>query len=182
MLSFFLSTVEEQYKSKFEYIYYKYRDVMASVAKSMTENEESAEDALSLAFLSIAENISIIKTNDEKRLRGYLVTVIRNVCINKFNKKSSPETGECFADSEDISFEEIDKNIEDKNICEIIIKNILAMPEPYKCALYLRYVHGHTVKEICKMTSENENTVKSRIRRGTLLLREILNKAGINES
>ena len=176
MLPFFLSLIEDEYKTKFEYIYYEFREIMASVANSMTKNRESAEDALSLAFLSIAENIRTIKTDDKNRLRGYLITVVKNVCINKFNKDSKNNPNSEGISEEELCFEDIDLNLENKELCETIIKKILIMHESYRYPLYLHYIHGHTAKEIAKMTEENENTVKSRIRRGTLLLREILSE------
>lgn len=181
MLGLFLLAVEDEFKSKFELIYYKHRKAMASVAKALTKSDEEAEDVLSLAFLSIAENIKIIRIDNERRLRGYVITVVRNICINRFNKRN----GENLSSESDVSgalpYIDFEIELESKEICEIIINKILMMPESYKCALYLHYAHGHTAKEIAKITGENENTVKSRLRRGTLLLKKILSDEGIAE-
>ena len=104
-----------------------------------------------------------------------------NICINRFNKRN----GENLSSDSDVSgalpYIDFEIELESKEICEIIINKILMMPESYKCALYLHYAHGHTAKEIAKITGENENTVKSRLRRGTLLLKKILSDEGIAE-
>ena len=53
-----IETPEDQ--SKFEQIYEKYLGLMYHVALKILENHEDAEDAVHQAFVSIAENLSLI--------------------------------------------------------------------------------------------------------------------------
>lgn len=53
-----IDTPEE--KSKFEKLYYAYRGLMFHVARQVLNNDQDAEDAVSSAFIKIAENIEKI--------------------------------------------------------------------------------------------------------------------------
>lgn len=58
MLAFYMMLIDdEQNKSKFEKLYYEYRDRMMYVALSVLHNNEDAEDAVHNAFIGIAKNM-----------------------------------------------------------------------------------------------------------------------------
>ena len=62
-------------RSKFERIYEQYKQLMFYTAFQILKRPQDAEDAVHLAFLSIAENISKISDPDCPKTRAYIVTI-----------------------------------------------------------------------------------------------------------
>ena len=57
------------------------------VSKAILKNNESAEDAVSEAFVRIIKNLDKINEDDRYKTRAFLVIIVRNVSIDILNKK-----------------------------------------------------------------------------------------------
>ena len=68
-----IDTAED--RSKFERLYEQYKQLMFYTAFQILKRPQDAEDAVHLAFLSIAENISKISDPDCPKTRAYIVTI-----------------------------------------------------------------------------------------------------------
>ena len=78
---------EESDKEKFEKLYYQYRSLLFHIARKRLTDEHHIEDAVSIAFMHIAENMYVIKTpisDDTKRL---LITMVDRAAINVYKKE-----------------------------------------------------------------------------------------------
>ena len=69
-----------------------------------------------------------------------------------------------------------DKLYEVKEKQELVQAALKKVPEKYRTVLVLRDIQGFTYDEIVEITNNPLGTVKSRISRGRLLLKEILIK------
>lgn len=69
-----IDTAED--RSKFEQLYEQYKQLMFYTAFQILKRPQDAEDAVHLAFLSIAENISRISDLDCPKTRAYIVTIV----------------------------------------------------------------------------------------------------------
>ena len=88
MLVFYLSLIDsDEDKSKFETIYYEYRERMFSAAFDILNNNEDAEDAVHNAFIGIAKNMKSIGEVKSNRTLSYCIKAAKNSAINIFNKK-----------------------------------------------------------------------------------------------
>lgn len=64
---------------------------------------------------------------------------------------------------------------EAKDIKQIVEKAVASIPWEYRVAIVLRHIQDYSYKEIASTMELPLNTVKTRIRRGRLMLRDILN-------
>ena len=62
-----------------------------------------------------------------------------------------------------------------------ILDAIKSLPELYRDACVLKYVHGYKEKEVAELLGLPERTASTRIHRGKMLLREVLRKEGYHE-
>lgn len=55
-----------------------------------------------------------------------------------------------------------------------ILDTVMTLPEKYREVIYLFYYAGYSVIELASILNSNENTIKSRLKRGREMLKEIL--------
>ena len=85
MLSLYLAYLDtEEDKKQFEEIFMSYRKQMVSLAFSILENHEDAEDAIHNVFLRIAQkNWDTVRSIEDKTdLRNYLLKSTKNASLN----------------------------------------------------------------------------------------------------
>ena len=79
----------ESDRNKMEQLYDEYERLLYSVALNYLHNSYKAEDAVHDTFLRIIDHLDKIDSTKSPRTRGFLVTVIENICINMLNSKSN---------------------------------------------------------------------------------------------
>ena len=90
MITLIISAIEDDYEREFiTNIYNVYYDYMRKKAYSFVRNNEEAEELVHDAFVNLIENVKVVMTVDKQKLPSYIITTIRNVCINRWkaNKK-----------------------------------------------------------------------------------------------
>lgn len=74
-----------------------------------------------------------------------------------------------------------DAAVEDHDTLRRLTEAVLALPEPYRGAVFLRYLRDLTPSEVAARSGEPVATIKSRLQRGLALLRERLDREGRGE-
>lgn len=172
MLSLYLSildTVEE--KNCFLELYDLYRQDMYKTAYYILKNHHEAEDAVHEAFMIIMKNLNKINEINCPRTRGYLIIIVKNVALKKYNKNKKTE----YIDDKDV-FEDTD--IEEQVLSEIgyekISEMMLLLPENYYQILYLSVYMGFDIKEISENLGITYENAKKRLQRAKLKLKKML--------
>lgn len=143
MLNFTSSLLNEEEKSKIEYIYFQYRNLMYSVAYKVLRNEHEAEDAVHQAFIKIAENTGKISDVTSPRTKSFAVTVVEHTAIDRYRKISRHSEA-------DILHYESEAAIEytgDDALADCILK----LPVRYRHAIVLKYYNGYSTREIAEI-------------------------------
>jgi len=177
---FLLALIEEEGdKEKFLLIYNMYKYRMFSIAYSILQDRELAEDATQDSLLYLAKNIkkldSDITSNKSKNFI-FIVTKHKSIdIIRKVQKHRDIEFKEMtFAtypnpdSTESIHFRQ--QEIRD------IINELQNMSPIYRECLELNILHGVPPREIAKLLNLDRNLVRKRISRGKKVLREILKR------
>ena len=179
MLLFYLSLIEtEEDKSKFEILYYEYRERMFSAAFDVVKNKEDAEDAVHTAFIGIANNMKSIDEPHSERTLSYVIKAAKNSAINIYNKNNKivkAEYDEKFYISDDEFFD----SVFSESSYNEVVSAITNLKDTYKIPMYYYYVKELKLKEISKLLGVNLSTVKSRIYKGKKVLLEQL---GVNNN
>lgn len=158
-------------RSKFEILYYRYKDLMFSVAFSVLRNEREAEDAVHQAFVKIIENISKISDPKCPKTRSYVVTIVENTAINLYRRKKRHPS---------VPFEEWGEGIAVEYTGSNELARCMAqLPANYRQVLLLKYCHGYTAKEIAKMLGLTQANVASLLQRAKAKLEILCKEAEI---
>lgn len=176
MLAILLQLIDDpEDKQKFEQLYSRYERLMFVVAKDILKDPYKAEDAVNDAFIKIINNFEKIGSADSPRTKRFVVIVVRNICFNALKrKKRRPEilsdeiieTRTAEQSAEDRFFDSYSENV--------LIEKIRNLPERQRDALYLNIAEGMNTDEIASLLSSNRETIKKRLWRARVNLRNML--------
>lgn len=157
-------------RSKFEKIYYAYRDKMYAAAFAILHNEEDAEDAVHQAFVKVAENIEKIFEVECPKTAAYVVTIVENKAIDLYRRKKKHPT----VPLDDMAGLDIQYTGENE-----LARCIAALPARYRQILMLKYYHGYSTREIAKMLSLSTANVSKIEQRAKAKLEILCKEAGV---
>ena len=176
MLLFYLSLIEnEEDKSKFERLYYKYRKLMKHKAIEMLHDEFLAEDAVHEAFIKLTRHIGGVDENDSHKTTSFIVIIVKSVCsdmIRKDNKNKEIvwQNMDYMGCVNDNSF----NNLEVQDILSVIV----SLPDTYREIIELKVSHDLSDKQIADVLGISNSAVRKRIQRAREILRAKLAERG----
>ena len=139
-------------------LYEIYSKDMYRFAFYYTGSQTVAEDCVSEAVLTAFRKIGELK--NVSSFKSWLFRILRNCCAASFRKKSR----EILAEREDAAVHSFDGASNEK----ISLKNaLMRLSDDEREVIILHYCIGYTSREISLMLTMNENTVRSKISRGT---------------
>jgi RNA polymerase sigma-70 factor (ECF subfamily) len=174
----------------FEKLILKYEKRVYNVAFQMFHNEQDAYDIAQEVFIKVFQSIQSF--NFSSKFSTWLHRITVNTCIDELRKrKSKPtesmdellETDESFIKKQyadpDLTPEE--SVVLKENNSEIVLM-LNELKEEHKAIIVLRDIKGYSYEEISEILDCSLGTVKSRLSRARLKLKEIyLNKMEQNQ-
>lgn len=139
----------------------EYEQVLYKVASRMLSNDEDVADALQETIMLGYEKIHTLKNE------GYFNTWICKILINKCNYILNKNKNVIVVD------EILPQEFNNNDFLKIELEDALnSLNKEYKLAMILYYVVGLSTKEISEFIKEPEGTIKSRLSRAKVILRE----------
>ncbi|MFQ8953727.1 MAG: RNA polymerase sigma factor [Oscillospiraceae bacterium] len=162
----------EDEKSKFEKIYYKYRDMLYACALKIVKNSADAEDVLHDAFIKTAKSIKQIDDIGSRRTAAYLTVITKNTAYDRLRRlKGLMKRRSIPVNSQRMTrlLRSLPKNGVRRPDC----RN-QSVPTPYNEVLFLHYVNELPVKKTAALLERKVSTVKMQLVRGKKLLLQAL--------
>jgi RNA polymerase sigma-70 factor (ECF subfamily) len=160
----------------------RYTKRMVNLAYQITGDRSLAEDIAQETFFRAYK--SAARYAEIAKFSTWLYTIAINLCRNELRRrKFKPFSLEEMAEREDEGKIRIDiadettkpdMDLEKKELTALVRQAIARVPEKFRTALVLRDIQGLAYDEIGAMLGLPEGTVKSRINRGRLQVKEIL--------
>lgn len=172
MMIMYMALIDEPSdQANFEKIYLAYKGLMFHVANQVLHNEQDAEDAVHIAFITIAENIKKIMEPICPKTQSYIVTIVESKSIDLYRKNKRTRTVEYNDEIANIAVEAPESiEIED---C------ILKLPARYREVILLKYYHGLSCREIAKHLGISLSNANKLDQRAKARLMEICKKEGV---
>lgn len=149
------------------HIYQKYVDTIYRICFMYMKNIQDTEDMVQSTFVQFMNSNKLFE--NENHIKGWLIVTASNLCKNQLKHWWRKNTD--LENIEATSTNHIDHTLE----------QILKLPKKYKLIIYLYYYEGYQTNEIGKQLNMNESTVRSYLRRGRLLLKEVLEGGNYEE-
>ena len=165
-----------------------YQRRLYNIAYRMLGNKEEAKDLAQEVFLSVFESIKTLR--EEVKFEPWLIQITVNHCRNRWkylNRRKyfqsdslddpiETEDGEISRQVYDPS-DNPETLLEKKMIQDLVQRGLLQLKEEQRELIVLRDLQGLSYEEIGKLFSLPEGTVKSKIHRARIELKEILERS-----
>lgn len=178
MLLIFTVFPNEYEKSKFEYIYNKYKKLLLYKANMILNDYSLSEDAVSEAFLRVYKNLHKIDDPDSGMTISFLVTIVKNTAINILNKnknifvsvsdsdsKSDSDTGSNIYGNELRSDFNLEEYVVSEAVTEEMLRVVDKLKDELKDCFLMMYAYNMSYKEIGRVLNISEANVTVRIHR-----------------
>ena len=166
-------------------VYLKHRALMLKVAWRYTNDESQVDDIVSESCVALIRHLDSLKTMEEKTLRIYITTTVKNKAIDCYRKRQreiankAPITEKVLEQIEDtISF---DRKIEVQLEIDMVKRLLLSLPEREREVLKLKYFEGKDNTQISEILGVAENSVRRYLMRARSALKTILYEGGVEE-
>lgn len=136
------------------------------------KDEKEAEDIVQETFIKLFSQIHLFK--GKSSLYTWIYRIALNLCKDKMRSKKEfilyEDTVESNEGVEEIVLDEINN--------KILHKELEGLPHIYKEVIILFYFEDLSIKDISEILEEKEGTIKSRLSRGRVILRDAILKGG----
>lgn len=173
-------------QSAFEALVKANQAMAYQLAYRMTGNPEDAADLTQEAFLNAWRGLSAF--DGRASFSTWLYRLTSNACIDFLRReKRRVSLSMTLEDEEDEEGRQAqlpdsryspERELEKKEAAEAVRRGLAALSDEHREVLVLRELEGLSYTEIAQTLSLEEGTVKSRIARARLALREFLQKEG----
>ena len=166
----------------FEALIEPFQNRIYSICIRMAGNQQDADDMAQEALIRIYRNLP--RYRGDAQFGTWVWRITTNVCLDCLRKKkrTTSVSVEEMEESGQIlpgrSEEGPEKYLEKKERLRIVAESLRQMKEEYRIPVVLRDVEGRSYEEIAELIGLNLNTVKTRIMRGRMQLRELLLASG----
>ncbi len=181
---FYLSLIEtDEERDLFTDLYNEYRQPMLLYAYTILKNQQDAEDVVHDVFCIVADSyIKKLLTDSAASRKHFLLVCIKNRSVTLAKRRTKTvsfdelsEIGYTFpSEAEEIKI--IDDEA-DKEMIEKAKSALLGLDRLYSDILWLSF-KGFTASDIAKLFNEKSETIKKRIYRGKLMLRDAVGMKG----
>jgi RNA polymerase sigma-70 factor (ECF subfamily) len=149
------------------------------VALSILQEQNKAEDVLQEVFLKIWRNAAQF---DKQRgsLRGWMIRICRNMCIDHLRAKRTPESHSVALDetyalqSHRITTDDPVEKVNHQEMHTVVSKALEKLPAEQSLLIKMAYFQGFSQSEIAKKLNLPLGTIKTRMRLAMKKLRESL--------
>ncbi len=163
----------------FEELYDRFSGVLFSTAYRVLNNQEAAEDVLQDVFVQIWEKAPLYDPARGKPMT-WAVTLTRNKAIDRLRSTQRRSRLQDDVQRESETFEQFDDRssfdaLASGETSKMVREAIQKLSKDQREAIELAFFSSLTQTEISERLKEPLGTIKARIRRGMLRLRDLLN-------
>ncbi len=153
-------TLDENFKN----IYFLYKNDVYRLAYSYTRNKIDAEDITQKTFIKLYKNFDKL---DMDTIKNWILKVTSNECKNFLLTPWKSRV---------ISLTNEKEKIILQNEYLELSESLKKIPKKYRIPIHLFYFYGYKIKEIAEILTLNQESVKTRLKRGKELLKKEMEK------
>ncbi len=153
----------------------EYSDVLIRFAYCYVKDSSVAEDVVEDGFAALFVRRRLF--SDDDNLRAYLYKIVRNKSVDylRANKHIVP-----LSDVENVlSYGGTEREIFRKERDRMLYYCLQTLPSQYGEVLYLTYIEGYSVSEVCKIARKTTKQVYNLLSRAKIALKKALEKEGV---
>lgn len=150
-------------------LYEAYGETVFRICMIHLKNQQDAYDTTQETFLKLMQSDTVF--DSDEHAKAWLITVASNTCKNIlksfWNKKRVDD---------DVLLLVSQKESREWDGQDEVIEAVFRLPEKYKDLVYLHYYEGYSVEEIAKIMGKKSSTLRSRLSKAKILLKQYLDE------
>jgi len=150
---------------------------LARLARALVARDDEVDDVVQQTYAQALAR----PPGHAGNLRGWLGTIARNV-VRMNARSQSARVAREIAVPAPTPVETPVEAVERAELRRKVVEAVLALDEPYRSTVILRFFEEQEIGTIARLTSAGEDTVRTRLRRGVLRLREQLERKVAEEA
>lgn len=168
----------------FEHIVKKYEKKVYNLALRYLKNRDDALDLSQEVFIQVYNNLAQFRGDSQFSTWIYRVTY--NKCVDMLRKTQKLRRNVVMSTDDENFFEtrdrraSIEENYEGRETLVTVMKIIDTLPSEQRDVVILRYIKDLSYSQIADVLEIAEGTVKSRLNRARLKIKEQLKESGTN--
>ena len=168
----------------FEHIVKKYEKKVYNLALRYLKNRDDALDLSQEVFIQVYNNLAQFRGDSQFSTWIYRVTY--NKCVDMLRKTQKLRRNVVMSTDDENFFEtrdrraSIEENYEGRETLVTVMKIIDTLPSEQRDVVILRYIKDLSYSQIADVHEIAEGTVKSRLNRARLKIKEQLKESGTN--
>jgi RNA polymerase sigma-70 factor (ECF subfamily) len=139
----------------------------------LLNNRQEAEDVVQEVYLKLWKMRD--KLNQYKSTEALMVTMTRNLCLDKLKSKSNKFSSLTF-ELANKSACDPEQYVESSDLLKKVMKVISKLPEQQRTIVHLRDIEGYDYNEIVEMTGLELNYIRVNLSRARKKIRETIQK------
>lgn len=184
-------------KKSFDLLVDRYKNQLVNFIFHLIGDKEVAEDLAQETFIRVYKHSN--RYDPKYKFSTWIYTIASNLAKNEIrnrekhsfffisknddsNAKSKLKSSKNIVSSVQDDSNRPDLVMEKNEISNIIMKAIKSLPESFRMAIVMRDIQGLSYEEIAQVMNCSEGTIKSRINRARLKVKDELVKLGLFEN
>ncbi len=165
----------------FEQVVNEHYSRIYNIALGITGSPQDAEDAVQNVLIKLHSSIGSFKF--QSKFSSWVYRITTNICLDEIRKKKRSKTSPMAdVDAEDPLVYQDVSSPEDRYIStekrNALYKGINKLKKEHKEVIVLRDINGFSYSEIAEILKCSEGTIKSRINRARIALKDVLTESG----
>jgi RNA polymerase sigma-70 factor (ECF subfamily) len=156
--------------ARVESLWAEFSGPLRGYLRKQTASDADADDLLQEVFLRIHLNVCHLK--DTSKLQGWVYRIARNVVINRVRAGKVRQQSDLDPDTMPDGSDPSGRDVID--LTPTLKRFMQALPETYRVPLIRQEFQGQSLQEIAQDLGLTLTATKSRVRRGRILLRGML--------
>jgi RNA polymerase sigma-70 factor (ECF subfamily) len=144
---------------------------LAALARALVARDDEIDDIVQQTWLRTLERPPVHAGN----VKGWLGAVARNVVRSRARNDTARVAREAIVPPPP-PVETPHEAVERAELRRLVVEAVLALAEPYRSAVILRFFEERDVADVARLTSTGEETVRTRLRRGVEQVRRMLER------
>lgn len=163
----------------FDVLLERHQNKLYSYILHIVKNKDVADDIFQETFIKAITTIKQGRYTEHGKFSGWLTRIAHNLIIDLYrqekieNSVSSDEDGTDILNRRDLCDGNIEDTMISNQIDEDLRKIIMALPDPQREVLVMRFYRNMSFKEIAEATSVSINTALGRMRYAIMNMRRI---------
>ncbi len=162
--------LQQQQSSAFEYLYDNYSGALYAAILEIINDRETANDVLQDVFVKIWKQVNTYDKSKGK-LFTWMINIARNASIDVLRSKQFKNSRQNLELKENVH----DMALTGTNTDMIGLNRVIAkLKDDYRVLVELSYLKGYTQEEISNMLNIPMGTIKTRLRKALIDLRQLM--------